>query len=46
MLVAPPTCSESQQAALKALAVVKGIEFVVSIPKDALGAVKAKVSIN
>ena len=43
MSVAPPTCSESQQTALKALAAAKGVEFVMSIPKDAPAAVKAKV---
>jgi hypothetical protein len=43
-LLAPPTCTESQQAKLKTMAVEKGLPFVVSIPKDALSALKAALA--
>lgn len=43
-ILAPPTCSGNQQDKLKALAAEKGIPFIISIPKEAPGAVKTALT--
>lgn len=43
-IVAPPTCSESQQARLKAIADKYGVPFAVTVPRNVLATVTTSVA--
>jgi len=45
-ILTPPTASETQQAKLKTLAAAHHVEFVVSIPKNAMVALTNAISLN